>query len=122
MPHGLDLCMFCLRDDGGFRSEEHVLPESIGNHETTLPAGFICDLCNNGPLSACDQALVQCPPLALLKTVQSIRSKKKKLPRAEFGKAGVFALDDEANIYVRIPDSNAVTNGDGYFELELLQR
>jgi hypothetical protein len=58
----------------------------------------------------------------LLKTVQSIRSKKKKLPRAEFGQAGVFAIDDEANIYLRIPNSDAATTGDGNFDVELVQR
>jgi hypothetical protein len=122
MLHALDLCMFCLRDDGEFRSEEHVLPESLGNKVTIIPRGVICDRCNNGPLSMCDEALVKCPPIALLKTTQFIRSKKNRLPRAEFGAAGVYALDDggeDSNIYLRVPDDAAVRDGEGEFEVEV---
>src|SRR4051794_24599438 len=98
--------MFCLRDDGGFLSEEHVIPETLGNETTVVPRGVICDRCNNGPLSVCDQALVTCPPISLLKTTQLIRNKKNRLPRANFGGSGIYALDigDDNNVYLRIDD------------------
>ncbi len=122
MPHPGDVCMFCLRGDGRFRSREHVLPESLGNTTTLLEAGVVCDRCNNGPLSVCDSALVACPPIALLRATQFIRNKKNRLPRAEFGDAGIYPLEtDGSDVYLRVSDETAVRHPqDGMFQVELV--
>ncbi len=123
MGHAVDLCMFCLRRDGEFVSEEHVLPESLGNTSTLLPPGTVCDRCNNR-LSVYDGALATCPPIALLRAIQGVRNKKGRLPTSEFGKAGLYPLDDgeENNVYLRVPDERAVVDADGWFEVELVHR
>jgi hypothetical protein len=40
-------CIFCKQDSSTSKSVEHVLPESLGNTEHILPAGIVCDSCNN---------------------------------------------------------------------------
>ncbi len=115
--------MFCLREDGGFKGEEHVIPESLGNKTTVLTPGTVCDRCNTR-LSVYDAALVTCPPVALLKAVQGIPNKRDRLPKAVFGKTGLYALDagEDHNVYLRVPDASAVEQGDGWFEVKLVQR
>lgn len=40
-------CLFCKDESGDSRSKEHIVPESLGNIENTLPIGYVCDKCNN---------------------------------------------------------------------------
>lgn len=40
-------CIFCKQDSNTSRKVEHVISESLGNHEHILPAGVVCDRCNN---------------------------------------------------------------------------
>lgn len=40
-------CLFCKCDSSDSRSIEHIIPESLGNTDYTLPQGFVCDKCNN---------------------------------------------------------------------------
>ena len=82
---GPSSCIFCRRDDGGFRSEEHILPESLAGDSDVLPKGYVCDRCNNGPLSKVDEALVNLGPIALFRTLVLPLTKKGKFPRAELG-------------------------------------
>lgn len=113
--------MFCLRDDGGFDGREHPIPEALGNRSTILEAGVVCDRCNNGPLASCDGELVSCPPIALMRTSQGIRSKRGRVPAALFDDAGIHSLGDGSDgnhIYLNVPDE-AITDGDGSFKLEL---
>jgi HNH endonuclease len=77
-------CIYCLEDTGTFTSEEHIVPESLGNYDTFLPKGFVCDKCNNETLSGLDAALVNSDLLALLKTLYMPYTKAGKLPQAEY--------------------------------------
>lgn len=52
------------------------MPESLGNHELVLPAGVVCDACNNGVLAWLDAQLVGFEPLAMLRAMRSVPSKK----------------------------------------------
>ena len=54
------VCLFCKGSTETSVSIEHILPESLGNFEIVLPAGVVCDRCNNyfarkleGPVLAC---------------------------------------------------------------------
>jgi hypothetical protein len=38
---------FCKSNSDSSKSVEHILPESLGNVEHTLPPGWVCDACNN---------------------------------------------------------------------------
>jgi hypothetical protein len=40
-------CIFCKADSSGCQALEHIIPESLGNPELVLPAGVVCDSCNN---------------------------------------------------------------------------
>jgi HNH endonuclease len=77
-------CIYCLNDNGTFTSEEHIVPESLGNYDTTLPKGFVCDTCNNEVLSGLDAALVHFEPIEFLKTLYMPHTKDGKLPQAAF--------------------------------------
>ncbi len=77
-------CIYCLSDTGTFTSEEHIVPESLGNYDTVLPKGFVCDTCNNEVLSGLDAELVNSDMLGLLKTVLMPYTKDGKLPRATY--------------------------------------
>jgi len=40
-------CLFCKADSSQSRSVEHAIPEALGNRSFVLPAGVVCDGCNN---------------------------------------------------------------------------
>ncbi len=40
-------CIFCKLHSSGSKSREHIIPESLGNTDHVLPAGWVCDTCNN---------------------------------------------------------------------------
>jgi hypothetical protein len=88
-------CLFCRGHDGGFVSREHVFSEALGNNERSdnpmiLAPGVVCDRCNNGPLSAGDEALVNFPAVAMLRAERGLGSKAGKAPVAKFGNATVY--------------------------------
>ena len=77
-------CLFCRQADGGFTSEEHIFPESLGNSEYLLPVGVVCDRCNHGPLSIVNEALANFLPIEMMRTWHGIPSKTGKLPAFKF--------------------------------------
>lgn len=76
-------CIYCLASDGGFKSEEHVIPEAFGVDELVLH-GVVCDRCNN-QLSNLDQFLAEFEPLSLLRVWNVPLTKSGKFPRSDFG-------------------------------------
>lgn len=77
-------CIYCLNDTGIFTSEEHIVPESLGNYDHVLPKGVVCDSCNNEILARLDEELVTSDMLGLLKTLFMPYTKDGKLPQATF--------------------------------------
>lgn len=75
-------CIYCLREDGDFGPEEHVVPEFFGVDELVLH-GSVCASCNN-KLSTLDQRLAEFDPIAFLRVVNVPLTKKGKFPRASF--------------------------------------
>jgi hypothetical protein len=73
-------CLFCLRDDGGFTAQEHIIPECAGNVEYVLPVGVVCDRCNNGRLSQLDQLFCELHPVKMRRTMLGIPSKTGAIP------------------------------------------
>ena len=85
MPEGTaPRCLYCLKSDGGFTSEEHPIPESLGNSTLVLPPGIVCDRCNRGKLSELDRTLVECLPVKIRRTTLGIVSKAGKVPVTAF--------------------------------------
>ena len=50
-------CIFCKSDSRESRSTEHVIPESLGNTEHTLPPGVVWGLRNLGQISRIFQTI-----------------------------------------------------------------
>lgn len=80
-------CVYCLTTSGDFSTEEHILPESLSNDEWVLAKGLVCKNCNNNILSPLDNALIDFPPIAMLRVHYTPYTKKGKLPKAELGNA-----------------------------------
>lgn len=77
-------CLICRRSDGGFETEEHIVPESLGNTEKILPPGVVCDRCNNGLCASLDEALCTFGPIQMLRTLHQQPNKAGKLPSMKF--------------------------------------
>ncbi|WP_079106652.1 HNH endonuclease [Streptomyces hygroscopicus] len=76
-------CLFCKKDAQGSRSVEHVLPESLGNTTMTLPAGTVCDACNNYFAVKVEKPFLESPEIIALRFHQAIPSKKRRIPPLE---------------------------------------
>jgi hypothetical protein len=78
-------CIYCLKEKGSFKSEEHVYPESLGNTEIILPAGHVCDTCNSSVLSDRDNYLVNFDPISFLRVLyMPYNPKTGKFPMARY--------------------------------------
>ena len=83
-------CLFCRRHNGGFKSEEHIFSQGLGNTAYFLPPGIVCDRCNNGPLSVADHALTSFQPILLLRAERGLPTKEGKQVAARWGNATVY--------------------------------
>lgn len=75
-------CLFCKADSSTSRSVEHVIPESLGNHTLVLPAGVVCDRCNNYFAIKVERPLLESGSISLLRFHDSIPSKRGRVPPA----------------------------------------
>lgn len=71
-------CLYCLRTDRVFSSEEHTIPRGLGNEEIVLPVGVVCDACNNEVLSGLDSVLLEFTPIKFQRSFQGVKSRKGK--------------------------------------------
>jgi hypothetical protein len=86
-------CLFCRKGDGGFRSREHTFAESLGNVELFLPNGIVCDRCNNGTLSALDQAICEFGPIKMRRTMLGISSKSGRVPITKMSEGTIECVE-----------------------------
>jgi len=77
-------CIYCLETSASFTSEEHILPESIGNYDLVLDKGVVCDECNNTILSQLDHIFLKFEPISFLQVHFVPFTKSGKLPKANF--------------------------------------
>lgn len=77
-------CIYCLTTWGSFSSDEHIIAESLGNYDTVLPKGDVCDECNHGILSRLDEALIKFEPISWLRVHFVPYTKAGKFPEANF--------------------------------------
>jgi hypothetical protein len=125
----LPACLYCGESDRPFTSEEHVIPESLGNKghggqpPVVLPAGVVCDGCNHGRLSRLDETLVKHAPIALMRTLKGVTSKSGKLPEAKFGNATLRMVERGRvrRVLFDTPSRKAfVDDGQGRIDLRLI--
>jgi hypothetical protein len=117
-------CIFCKRDSTGSRSEEHIIPESLGNREHVLPPGVVCDPCNNYFASSIEQVVLESGEFKSARFNMVIPNKRNRVPSVEamllppqpgmtlsqaarFHRADV-SRDVEDGSYVLSPDESAV--------------
>lgn len=62
------------------RSEEHIIPKSLGNDSLILPSGIICDKCNNYFSTSIEKPFLEIESIRLLRSYHFIPSRKKKVP------------------------------------------
>ncbi|HEY0070847.1 MAG TPA: hypothetical protein VGE04_12850 [Chloroflexia bacterium] len=116
-------CIYCLSSEGSFKSEEHMVPEGMGNYDDVLPRGYVCDSCNNGPLSILDNALCECPLFVFQRVKYVPYTKQGKLPEFRFQNATLRKTDPLNITFIADPDSDAVEvvkeHEDGTVELNV---
>jgi len=74
-------CIFCKKDAGSSRSVEHIVPESLGNKEHTLPPGVVCDSCNNYFASSVEQPVLESVYFMASRFNALIPNKRRRMPR-----------------------------------------
>src|SRR5690606_12119423 len=80
-------CIFCKRSSAGSHSVEHIIPESLGNTEHMLPAGIVCDGCNNYFACKIEKPLLESGMFRLLRYDRQLPNKRGKIPRPSEGPA-----------------------------------
>ena len=73
-------CLFCKRDSTDSRSVEHIIPESLGNKTAVLPAGVVCDICNNYFARKVEAPFLQSPAVLHLRFHQNLENKRGRVP------------------------------------------
>jgi hypothetical protein len=96
-------CIYCLTTTANFTSEEHIIPESLGNDEWVLPKGYVCDKCNNEVLAGLDNALLKFEPIAMLQVQFVSYTKDGKLPSANFQNLSMKRTSP-LNIAIKVKD------------------
>lgn len=90
--HEPRVCIFCFSNKNAFTAPEHILSEALGNKQLILPPGVVCDPCDHGPLSGLDKALVEFPPLQLIRVLWSLQRKKGGYATAQFSNGTVTPI------------------------------
>lgn len=73
-------CIFCKEDSSASKSVEHIIPESLGNTEHTLPRGVVCDACNNYFALKIEKPLLDSDYFAQTRFRNSVGNKRGKIP------------------------------------------
>jgi hypothetical protein len=74
-------CIFCKCQSSSSTSREHIIPESFGNKEHTLPPGVVCDKCNNYIAREVEKPLLDSLYFKEQRFKMSVPSKKNKIPK-----------------------------------------
>lgn len=73
-------CIFCKEDSTSSKSVEHIVPKSMGCKEHTLPAGIVCDKCNNYFAREVEKPFLEETSIKHLRFEAGIESKKGVIP------------------------------------------
>jgi hypothetical protein len=73
-------CIYCKQPSDTSRSVEHVIPDSLGNEHIILPAGTVCDGCNNYFSRKVEAQFLNAPLVQLLRFNQVLPSKRGRVP------------------------------------------
>jgi hypothetical protein len=73
-------CIFCKTDSAKSTFVEHILPESLGNHDIVLPKGMVCDQCNNYFSKEIESPVLNSGIIRAIRNSLQIPSKKGRIP------------------------------------------
>ena len=73
-------CVYCKSLSDNSCGVEHVIPESLGNHTMVLPAGVVCDDCNNYFARKVEAPFLNSPWVRMLRHEQGVESKRGRVP------------------------------------------
>jgi hypothetical protein len=73
-------CVFCKSNSDASVSEEHIIPESLGNVDHVLPRGWVCDGCNNYIALKVEKPFLETFYGKSSRAIQEIPSKKGRIP------------------------------------------
>jgi HNH endonuclease len=76
-------CLFCKQDSSSSRSIEHIVPESLGNTDHVLPAGVVCDKCNNYIARKIEKPLLDSQYFRERRFHAGLPNKKNRIPPME---------------------------------------
>ena len=76
-------CIFCKHISDNSISIEHIIPESLGNKEHTLPQGIVCDRCNKYFAIKIEKPLLELPYFVSVRHRNQIENKKRRVPIEE---------------------------------------
>lgn len=114
-------CIFCKLDSTNSTSVEHIIPESLWNTKQILPAGIVCDKCNNYFARKVEKPFLCSPLMESLRFNQAIPNKKGKIPSIKGIIPGckhpIFAhrnLNEDPKLFVDIhtEDFDKILNGE----------
>jgi len=103
-------CIYCSRTSEPFTSQEHIIPEGLGNEELILPKGFVCDTCNNGILSKLDNYLLKFEPISFLRVIYTQYTKDGKLPKENYQNISVNKTQPRNVVFTAKDKSGWVKN------------
>lgn len=72
-------CIFCKSSSNSFTATEHIIPQSLGNIDHTLPKGVVCDKCNNYFAIKIESKVLNSGYLRNVRSWMSVPSKKGKM-------------------------------------------
>lgn len=76
----MQICIFCKEDASTSASKEHIIPESLGGWDQILPAGIVCDRCNNYFARKVEAPILNEPSVRNLRLRQRLRNKSGNYP------------------------------------------
>lgn len=103
-------CIFCKEQSDNSRSIEHILPESLGNKEHTLPKGIVCDSCNNYFATKIEKPFLEQPYFKSLRSRNRIEGKRNRIPTEQaLMKGGIVEIQPtDVGLSVIIEDTEIV--------------
>ncbi|HBV7996727.1 TPA: hypothetical protein MD627_005580, partial [Citrobacter freundii] len=105
-------CIFCKMESISSKSVEHIIPESLWNTKNILPAGVVCDKCNNYFSRKVERPFISTPGMDLFRFHQIIPNKKGRLPSITGAISGsdspvkINKFFDENNVFISVELSN----------------
>jgi hypothetical protein len=87
-------CVFCKSDSSSSRSEEHIVPESLGNRSNILPPGIVCDQCNNYFARKVEKPVLDSGLFAVTRFTQALPNKRGRVPMVR----GFIGLDGPVEV------------------------